>query len=134
MYYAATLFALVGFNNSTAVAITVSGTNWVFSIVNLVLVDRFGRRLLLIVSVLGMAICMLIASVSFTYIPINLTNLELDGQAPQWASTLLLVTIICYVAFFSSGVATISWIGTELIPHEVRALGEFASDSDSFGE
>lgn len=31
--------------------------------------------------------------------------------------------IICYVGFFSSGVATIGWIGTELIPLEVRALG-----------
>lgn len=35
----------------------------------------------------------------------------------------MLVTIIFYVAFFSSGVAPISWIGTERLPLEVRAMG-----------
>lgn len=122
MYYSATLFALVGFNNATAVAITVSGTNFVFSIVNLVLVDKFGRRVILMITVLGMAICMLIAAVSFHYIPIN-HNLELQTDSVGWPGIVLLITIICYVAFFSSGVATMGWIGTELIPLEVRAVG-----------
>jgi MFS transporter, SP family, solute carrier family 2 (myo-inositol transporter), member 13 len=122
MYYSATLFALVGFNNATAVAITVSGTNFVFSIVNLVLVDRFGRRIILCFTVLGMSICMLVAAVAFHYIPIN-HDLVLESDNVGWAGIVVLVTIICYVACFSSGVATIAWIGTELIPLEVRALG-----------
>jgi len=123
MYYAATLFAIVGFTNATAVAITVSGTNFLFSIVNLVLVDKFGRRIILCVTVLGMAICMLIASISFHYIPINTHTLVLTDNHVGWPGTLVLVCIVCYVAFFSSGVATIAWIGTELIPLEVRAVG-----------
>ena len=123
MYYSATLFAIVGFTNATAVAITVSGTNFVFSIVNLFLVDKFGRRRLLTVTVLGMAICMLIASVAFHYIPINTNTLELESNDVGWAGNLVLACIIVYVACFSSGVATIAWIGTELIPLEVRALG-----------
>lgn len=123
MYYSATLFSIVGFNNATAVAITVSATNFVFSLVNLVLVDKFGRRRLLTVTILGMSICMLIAAVSFSYIPINLSTLEVESSEVGWPGTLVLVTIICYVGFFSSGVATIAWIGTELIPNEARALG-----------
>ncbi|PPJ58306.1 hypothetical protein CBER1_04510 [Cercospora berteroae] len=123
MYYSATLFAIVGFKNATAVAIVVSGTNWIFSGVNLVLVDRFGRRILLIVSVAGMSICMMIAAIAFHYIPINLSTLELETDDAGWAGIVVLVTIICYVGFYSSGVATIAWIGTELIPLEVRALG-----------
>ncbi|KAI5241648.1 general substrate transporter, partial [Aureobasidium subglaciale] len=123
MYYSATLFGLVGFANATAVAIVVSGTNSLFSIVNIVLVDRFGRRAILKVTVLGMAICMLIAAVSFHYIPINTKTLELTSDVTGWPAVLVLVCIICYVAFFSSGVATIAWIGTELIPTEVRAVG-----------
>ena len=122
MYYSATLFALVGFNNATAVAITVSGTNFLFSIVNLVLVDKFGRRIILCVTVLGMSICMGVAAVAFHYIPIN-HDLVLESDNVGWAGIVVLVTIICYVACFSSGVATIAWIGTELIPLEVRALG-----------
>ena len=123
MYYAATLFQIVGFSNPTAVGITVSGTNFIFSIVNLVLVDRFGRRAILRVTVLGMAICMLIAAVSFHYIPIDTSTLELKTQHVGWPGALVLVCIIFYVAFFSAGVATIAWIGTELIPLEVRAVG-----------
>ncbi|KAJ6029889.1 hypothetical protein N7499_012302 [Penicillium canescens] len=123
MYYAATLFSIVGFNNPTAVGITVSGTNFVFSWVNLVLVDKFGRRIILAVTVLGMAICMIIAVVAFRYIPVDTKTLALETTHIGWPGTLVLVAIICYVACFSSGVATIAWIGTELIPLEVRAIG-----------
>jgi SP family myo-inositol transporter-like MFS transporter 13 len=123
MYCSATLFSIVGFNNATAVAITVSATNFVFSLLNLVLVDEFGRRRLLTVTILGMAICMLIAAVSFSFIPIKLSTLEVESTEVGWPGTLVLVTIICYVGFYSTGVATIAWIGTELIPNEARALG-----------
>lgn len=70
-----------------------------------------------------MAICMLVASISFHYIPINTHTLELTEDHVGWPGTLVLVCIVCYVACFSSGVATIAWIGTELIPMEVRAVG-----------
>jgi SP family myo-inositol transporter-like MFS transporter 13 len=123
MYYAATLFSIVGFNNPTAVGITVSATNFVFSIVNLVLVDRFGRRIILTITVLGMSICMIVAVIAFRYIPIDTATLKLTTDHVGWPGTLVLVAIICYVACFSSGVATIAWIGTELIPLEVRAVG-----------
>lgn len=123
MYYAATLFSIVGFTNPTAVGITVSATNFVFSWVNLVLVDKFGRRIILSITVLGMAICMIVAVVAFQYIPVNTDTLALETKHVGWPGTLVLVAIICYVACFSSGVATIAWIGTELIPLEVRAVG-----------
>ena len=123
MYYSATLFSIVGFKNATAVAITVSGTNFIFSIVNLVLVDKFGRRRLLTITVLGMSICMLVAAIAFHWIPIDTHTLTLKTDNVGWPGVLVLVTIIIYVACFSAGVATIAWIGTELIPLEVRALG-----------
>ncbi|KAI5458695.1 general substrate transporter [Mariannaea sp. PMI_226] len=122
MYYSATLFSLVGFNRPTVVAIVVGATNFVFSFVNLFLVDKLGRRIILLVTVLGMAITLVIAAVAFHYIPIS-KDLTLEASSVNWAGILVLVTIIFYVAFFSSGVATIAWIGTELLPLEVRALG-----------
>ncbi|CAG8256310.1 unnamed protein product [Penicillium salamii] len=123
MYYAATLFSIVGFDNPTAVGITVSATNFVFSFVSLFLVDKFGRRMILSITMLGMAICMVVAAIAFHYIPVDTTTLKLVTAHVGWPGTLVLVAIICYVACFSSGVATIAWIGTELIPLEVRAIG-----------
>ncbi|CAP93035.1 myo-inositol transporter [Penicillium rubens] len=123
MYYAATLFSIVGFSNATAVGITVSGTNFVFSILNLLLVDKFGRRIILTITVLGMSLCMIVAVIAFRYIPIDTETLVVESNNIGWPGILVLVAIICYVACYSSGVATIAWIGTELIPLEVRAMG-----------
>ncbi|KAG9196521.1 Myo-inositol transporter 1 [Alternaria panax] len=123
MYYSATLFKIVGFNNATAVAITVSATNFIFSLVNLVIIDKFGRRRILLVTVLGMSICLVIASVSFSYIPIDLHTLAVQSDEIGWPGYILIATIIIFVGFYSSGVATVAWIGTELIPMEVRAVG-----------
>ncbi|WPH03201.1 general substrate transporter [Acrodontium crateriforme] len=134
MYYSSTLFAIVGFNKATAVGITVSATNFVFSIVNLVLVDKFGRRRLLTVTVLGMSICLMIAAIASNFIPIDTNTLKLKERAVVgWPGILVLVMIIAYVGFYSTGVATIAWIGTELIPLEVRALGTMLNTVTCWG-
>lgn len=54
MYYSATLFALVGFSQATSVSIVVGATNFVFSVVNLVVIDKLGRRKVLLYTILGM--------------------------------------------------------------------------------
>jgi SP family myo-inositol transporter-like MFS transporter 13 len=123
MYYSATLFKIVGFNNATAVAITVSATNFIFSVVNLVIVDKFGRRRILLFTILGMSVCLVIAAASFSYIPIDLHTLAVQSEEIGWPGYVLIATIIVFVGFYSSGVATVAWIGTELIPMEVRAVG-----------
>jgi len=44
MYYSSTIFALVGFGDPVAVGTIIAGTNFFFTWVNLMLVDRIGRR------------------------------------------------------------------------------------------
>ncbi|KAM0241496.1 hypothetical protein ACHAP5_007535 [Fusarium lateritium] len=132
MYYSATLFALVGFNKPTVVAIVVGATNFLFTFVNLVVIDKAGRRIILLVTVLGMALSMVVASIAFHFIPIS-KDLVLEADSVNWAGILVLVTIICYVAFFATGVATIGWVGTELLPLEVRALGTMMNTVTCWG-
>lgn len=122
MYYSGTLFSLVGFNKPVAVSIVVGAANFLFGFFNVAFVDKFGRRRILQITVLGMALMLTLAAVAFHYIPIS-KDLTLEATSVNWAGILVLVTIIFYVAFFSSGVAPIAWIGTELLPIEVRALG-----------
>ena len=122
MYYSGTLFALVGFDKPVAVSIVVGAANFIFGFFNVWLVDRIGRRRILMVTVLGMALMLTLAAVAFKYIPIS-KDLVLEANSVNWAGILVLVTIIFYVAFFSAGVAPIAWIGTELLPIEVRAMG-----------
>lgn len=133
MYYAATLFDIVGFSNATAVAITVSGANFVFSIVNLVIVDRFGRRRILLFTVSGMCICLIVAAIAFSYIPIDTHTLEVQSSTVGWPGYLIIAIIIIFVGLYSSGPATIAWIGTELIPQEVRAVGTMMNTMTCWG-
>lgn len=48
MYYSSTLFALVGFANPVAVGTIIAATNFFFTWVNLMVVDRLGRRRILL--------------------------------------------------------------------------------------
>ena len=48
MYYSATLFKQIGFDQPTAVGLIVSGTNFLFTLVALKYIDIIGRRGILI--------------------------------------------------------------------------------------
>ncbi|KAI1427632.1 myo-inositol transporter [Xylaria sp. FL1777] len=132
LYYSATLFGLVGFSNPTAVSITIGAANFLFNIVNLSLIDKAGRRVVLLIMVLIMAISMTVIAIAFHWIPVS-KDLVLLTTSTNWASIVVLVAIIIYVAAFSSGVATIAWVGTELLPIEVRALGTMMNTITCWG-
>ncbi|KAH6663314.1 general substrate transporter [Plectosphaerella plurivora] len=133
MYYSATLFGLVGFDKPVAVSIVVGATNFLFTMVNLFIIDRVGRRKILLVTVAGMSLSLVVAAVAFKFIPISPDLKIQESGSVGWAGILLLVTIIFYVAFFASGVATIGWVGTELLPLEVRALGTMMNTVTHWG-
>ncbi|KAM0309347.1 hypothetical protein ACHAPQ_012585, partial [Fusarium lateritium] len=78
------------------------------------------------------ALSMVVASIAFHFIPIS-KDLVLEADSVNWAGILVLVTIIFYVAFFATGVATIGWVGTELLPLEVRALGTMMNTVTCWG-
>jgi SP family myo-inositol transporter-like MFS transporter 13 len=132
MYYSSTLFALVGFNKPVAVSLVVGATNFVFGFACFFSLDKYGRRIVLLITVMGMAISLTIAAIAFHWIPVD-RNLVLQAQGINWAGVLLLVTIVFYVAFFAAGVAPVAWVGTELLPIEVRALGTMVNTMTCWG-
>lgn len=132
MYYSSTLFALVGFNKPVAVSLVVGATNFVFGFACFFSLDKYGRRIVLLITVMGMAIALTIAAIAFHWIPVD-KNLVLQAQGINWAGVLLLVTIVFYVAFFAAGVAPVAWVGTELLPIEVRALGTMVNTMTCWG-
>ncbi|KAI9927378.1 hypothetical protein AWENTII_006180 [Aspergillus wentii] len=123
MYYSGTLFSMVGFDKPTAVSIVVGATNFVFGFVNFAIIDRYGRRVVLLVTMMGMCLAMAVTAIAFHWIPVSHDLTEVETTGMTWAGGLLLAAIILYVAFYAAGVAPISWVGTEFLPLEVRALG-----------
>ncbi|KAA8519176.1 hypothetical protein F0562_013432 [Nyssa sinensis] len=68
MYYSPTIVQLAGFaSNKTALALSLitSGLNAFGSIVSMVLVDIYGRRRLMIISMFGIIVCLVVLSIMF---------------------------------------------------------------------
>ncbi|KAE8153509.1 general substrate transporter [Aspergillus avenaceus] len=123
MYYSSTLFALVGFDNPTAVGIVVAGTNFIMTWVNMMVVDKFGRRKLLLSTVWGMPVGMVAVAVAFHFIPIDLDTLDLETSRVSPAAIVVLVFIIWFVIFYGVSVGNTAWMSTDFFPLEVRAMG-----------
>ncbi|TVY52323.1 Myo-inositol transporter 1 [Lachnellula cervina] len=122
MYYSSTLFALVGFSDPVAVGTIIAATNFFFTWVNLMVVDRFGRRRILLSTMWGMALFLALAAVAFHWIPIN-HDLTLKSTKVGWPAYVVLASMIIYVGFYSSGMGNTAWLSSEFFPMEVRAYG-----------
>ncbi|KAG4945986.1 hypothetical protein JHK87_041993 [Glycine soja] len=68
MYYSPTIVQFAGIDsNSTALALSLvtSGLNAVGSILSKVFIDRYGRRKLMLISMIGIIVCLIMLSVTF---------------------------------------------------------------------
>ncbi|KAI1297801.1 general substrate transporter [Xylaria venustula] len=123
VYYSPLIFSLVGFDNPVAVGTIIAAVNFIFTFVNLILVDRIGRRRILLCTVQFMGLALVVAAVAFIYIPIR-HDLTLEpGTTIGWPAKLVLVSVVIYVAFYSSGIGNTAWLSSELFAMEVRSMG-----------
>jgi len=122
MYYSSTLFGIVGFSNPVAVGTIIAGTNFIFTWVNLMLVDRIGRRRILLCTMWAMALFLAVAAICFHWIPVH-HDLTLVNAKVGWPADVVLVCMVFYVAFYSSGMGNTAWLSSEFFPMEIRALG-----------
>ncbi|KAK5160847.1 hypothetical protein LTR04_004483 [Oleoguttula sp. CCFEE 6159] len=123
MYYSSTLFALVGFSNPVAVGTVIAGTNFFFTWVNLMLVDRIGRRRILLCTMQFMGLFLAIAAVAFHWTPVNHDLSLKEGTKGGDPAIVVLVSMVCYVGFYSSGMGKTAWLSSEFYPMEVCAMG-----------
>jgi SP family arabinose:H+ symporter-like MFS transporter len=112
MYYAPKIFANVGQSNDSALlqTILIGGTNLIFTMVAMVLIDRFGRKLLIVIGSTGMMV--MLAGLSALYF------------ANHTSGILVLIFILGYIAFFAASLGPALWvISTELFPNRLRSKG-----------
>ncbi|KZP10630.1 general substrate transporter [Athelia psychrophila] len=65
MYYSATLFKDIGFNQPTAVGLIITGTNFLFTHIALKYIDIVGRRKIMTISAPGMIFGLTLGSIAF---------------------------------------------------------------------
>ncbi|KAB8257592.1 general substrate transporter [Aspergillus pseudonomiae] len=133
MYYSSTLFALVGFDNPTAVGIVVAGTNFIMTWVNMMVIDKMGRRRLLLSTAWGMSVGLIAIAVAFCFIPVDLETLSLETSSVSPPAIVVLVFIIWFVIFYGVSVGNTAWMSTDFFPLEVRAMGTMWITCSSWG-
>jgi MFS transporter, SP family, sugar:H+ symporter len=120
-YYSSVLWQAVGFNENNALLITVisSVVNVLTTFVAIATIDRFGRRPLLLIGSVGMAVTLGTLAVIFGTAPLNP---EGDPQLSGAAGPIALVAANLYVFAFGMSWGPVVWVMLgEKFPNRIRA-------------
>jgi sugar porter (SP) family MFS transporter len=113
IYYAPTIFHSAGIassSNSIFASLSVGVVNFLMTIVAVVLIDRVGRRPLLLIGEIGMVISLVVLAIGFTF----------HGAATGWITA---ASLVCYVGSFAIGLGPVFWLLiAEIYPLRVRGL------------
>ncbi len=110
MYYAPIIFQKIGNGTSSALmqTIAVGAVNLTFTIVSLKLIDRWGRKPLLIVGAIGMVISLGVISIAFFM--------------HHYEGYLILVFILLFIASFAVSIGPVAWVViAEIFPNKLRS-------------
>ncbi|KAF9225052.1 general substrate transporter [Gyrodon lividus] len=133
MYYSASLFQEIGFNQPTAVGLIISGTNFVFTLLALKYIDMIGRRRIMVLSAPGMIFGLTLAAIAFYYMTRNTGGNLVDGSHyPQAWSAIVLLSMIIFVASYATGLGNVPWQQGELFGLEVRGIGTSLSTATNW--
>lgn len=111
IYYTADIFAMAGAARASALwqSVTIGVTNLVFTLLAMTVIDRIGRKRLLLIGALGLAACLFSAAYAFE----------------THRGGLLLASLIGYIAFFAFSQGAVIWVYlAEIFPNRVRARGQ----------
>jgi MFS transporter, SP family, arabinose:H+ symporter len=112
LYYLNDIFARAGFNkvSSDLQSVAIGATNLLFTIIAMSVIDRLGRKKLLLTGAVGTAFCL--AGVAAIFIT-------------RRNERLLVWLLIGYIAFFAFSQGAVIWVYIgEVFPNRIRAKGQ----------
>ncbi|XP_043713293.1 sugar transporter ERD6-like 6 isoform X1 [Telopea speciosissima] len=119
LFYSTTIFEAAGISSSNVATCGVGAIQVLATGVTTWLVDKAGRRLLLIVSSSGMTVSLLLVSICF-YVKDILSE---ESRFYSLMGILSVVGIVTFVLTFSLGVGAIPWvIMSEVMPVNIKSL------------
>ena len=112
LYYLNDIFAYAGFSkvSSDLQAVAIGATNLLFTMLAMYVIDRIGRKALLLIGSVGTAACLGgVAAIFFT----------------RSHQNLLVWLLVGYIAFFAFSQGAVIWVFiSEVFPNRVRAKGQ----------
>jgi sugar porter (SP) family MFS transporter len=112
IYYTADIFRMAGAGRAGALlqSVIIGFTNLVFTMAAMAVIDRAGRRRLLLIGSAGLAACLALTAWAF--------HRGIGG-------TLVLACLLGYIAFFAFSQGAVIWVYiSEIFPNRVRARGQ----------
>jgi len=113
MYYAPRIFEMTGLAKDTALlqAVSIGATNMIFTLLAISVIDKFGRKILLIIGSVGMVLFLgLVAWAFYTQ--------DFGGYA-------VMFYLVGFIAFFAFSQGAVIWVFmSEIFPNKVRSQGQ----------
>jgi sugar porter (SP) family MFS transporter len=111
IYYTPDIFRMAGFDRASALiqSVVIGGTNLALTMAGLSLIDRFGRRTLMLVGSVGYLVSL--SATAYSYY---------SGRG----GALLLASLVVFIAAHAFGQGAVIWVFlSEIFPNRVRAKG-----------
>ena len=112
LYYAPRIFEMAGFSKADAYLqpVYIGAANLLFTVLAMTLIDKFGRKKLLMIGAVGMII--------FLGLTANAFNPVVSGNSS------VLIYLIGFIAFFAFSQGAVIWVFiSEIFPNSVRSQG-----------
>ena len=117
-YYGTMLWQSVGFGESDAFLTSVisSAVNLVMTVVAILLIDKIGRKPLLLIGSIGMAVTLSTLTVCFM-------SAGADGSLPGTAAVIALIAANLYITFFAATWGPVMWVMLgEMFNNRIRTI------------
>ncbi len=112
LYYAPRIFEMAGFEKSKAflLPVYIGAANLLFTFLAMTIIDKVGRKTLLITGAIGMIVFLALTAASF------------NGGSP--ANFMVLIYLLGFIAFFGFSQGAVIWVFiSEIFPNSVRSQG-----------
>lgn len=113
MYFSASIFKLLRFSSPTLTSMSIACTNFIFTLAAFYLIDRVGRRRILLFTVPIMAIALLLCAFAFHFVQLpqpsgtNATDDDDSSSQSRLPAIAILVSLILYVSPYATGMGTV---------------------------
>lgn len=141
MYFSATIFSVIGFSSPILTSLSIAVTNFLCTLVAFTIIDRIGRRRILLATLPIMISGLLLCSISYQFLDLPTvqpstdpaTSPPPDTSGPNLYAILILIALVIYVCGYAIGLGNIAWQQSELFPFSVRSLGSGLATATNWG-
>jgi len=112
LYYAPRIFEMAGFSQKASFLqpVYIGGANLIFTFLGMSIIDKVGRKTLLMIGAIGTAVFLALTAFGF----------QNTGAANQY----VIIYLICFIAFFALSQGAVIWVFiSEIFPNSVRSQG-----------